>query len=41
VGRFGGVAVAIRRSIGMVIRQDMEEAVPTIIHPAMMWEERA
>jgi tripeptide aminopeptidase len=35
------VAVAIRRSIEMVSRQDMEKAVQTIVHPAMMWEERA
>jgi hypothetical protein len=35
------VAVAIRRSIGMVRRQDMEKAVQTLVHPAMMWEDRA
>jgi hypothetical protein len=35
------VAVAIRRSIGIVSRQDMEKAVQTIVHPAMMWEKRA
>jgi hypothetical protein len=35
------VAVAIRRSIGMVGRQDMEKAVQTNVHQAMMWEERA
>jgi hypothetical protein len=34
------VAVAIRRSIGMVSRQDMEKALQTFVHPAMMWEER-
>ena len=28
-------------SIGMVSRQDMEKAVQTIVHPAMIWEERA
>jgi len=25
----------------MVSRQDMEKAVQTIVHPAMIWEERA
>jgi hypothetical protein len=35
------VAVAIRRSIGIVSRQDMEKAVQTIVHLATIFEERA
>jgi hypothetical protein len=33
--------MAIRRSIGMVSRQNLEKAVQTIAHQAMMREERA
>lgn len=41
VRRFGGVAMAIRRSIGMgSAARNMEQAAQTIVHLAMIWEER-
>jgi tripeptide aminopeptidase len=35
------VAVAIRVQLEWVSRQDMEKAAETIVHLAMIWEERA
>jgi hypothetical protein len=32
--------MAIRRSIGMVSRRDMEKAAETIVQLAMIWEAR-